>query len=206
MAELRRETEANSNYIRKCGYNLEELWECEWKQMKENMPELRRFISVQFRRSIDKIKTMTEREILDAVKDNTLFGMVECDIKVPEERRDYFAEMTPIFKNTQVSKSDIGDHMKAYAEDHNLLNQPRKTLIGSYQATNILLATPLLQWYLSHGLKVTKIHQVIQYWRDDCFRNFGEQVSTARRAGDADPNQQVIANTMKLLGNTQASE
>ena len=35
-----------------------------------------------------------------------------------------------------------------------------------------------------------------------CFRNFGESVSTARRAGDADPDQAFIADTMKLLGNS----
>ena len=35
-----------------------------------------------------------------------------------------------------------------------------------------------------------------------CFRRFGESVSTARRAGDEDPDEAIIADTMKLLGNS----
>ena len=35
-----------------------------------------------------------------------------------------------------------------------------------------------------------------------CFRRFGESVSTARRAGDEDPDKAIIADTMKLLGNS----
>ena len=59
---------------------------------------------------------MTEEQVLEAVKERTLFGMVECDIKVPEHLRSHFEEMTPIFKNTTVSLDDIGEPMKMYAE------------------------------------------------------------------------------------------
>ena len=47
--------------------------------------------------------------------------------------------------------------------------QPRRSLIGSYYGEKILLATPLLQWYLEYGLVVTKIYQVVQYWPEDSF-------------------------------------
>ena len=36
MAELREETTANSKYIRDQGYNLVEMWECQWRRMKKN--------------------------------------------------------------------------------------------------------------------------------------------------------------------------
>ena len=41
--------------------------------------------------------------------------------------------------------------------------QPRRSLIGSMKGEKILLATPLLKWYLEHGLEVTKVHQVIEF-------------------------------------------
>ena len=47
-----------------------------------------------------------------------------------------------------------------------------------------------------------KIYQVVQYWPEDCFKKFGEEVSKARRNGDADPEQTIIADMMKLLGNS----
>jgi hypothetical protein len=40
---------------------------------------------------------------------------------------------------------------------------------------------------VKHGFKVTQIHQVVEYTPATCFQKFGEQVSEARRAGDADP-------------------
>ena len=55
---------------------------------------------------------MTEAQVLEAVKEDTLFGMVECDNEVPEDLKAYFAEMTPIFKNIHVAVEDIGEPMK----------------------------------------------------------------------------------------------
>ena len=80
--------------------------------------------------------------------------------------------------------------------------KPRRSLIGSFSGDKILLITPLLKWYLAHGLEVTKIYQVIEYTPERCFQPFGEAESEARRAGDADPNKSIIADTMKLVGNS----
>ncbi len=77
--------------------------------------------------------------------------------------------------------------------------RPRKTLIGSFYGEKILLATPLLKWYLEHGLEVTHIYQVIEYTPVPCFKPFGEAVSDARRDGDANPDKAIIADTMKLV-------
>jgi hypothetical protein len=49
-------------------------------------------------------------------------------------------------------------------------------------------------------LKVTKIHQVVEYIPATYFQRFGEQVSDARRAGDVHPNKKIVAETMKLEG------
>ena len=40
--------------------------------------------------------------------------------------------MTPIFKNTEVSLKDVGQHMQDYAKQHNIKGVPRRLLIGSY--------------------------------------------------------------------------
>ena len=75
-------------------------------------------------------------------------------------------------------------------------------LVGSFRGVKILLATPLLRWYLAHGLVVDRVYQIIEYEPNPCFRRFGESVSAARRAGDEDPDKAIIADTMKLLGNS----
>ena len=143
-------------------------------------------------------RTMTQQQILAVVVDGTLFGMVECDVCVPEELQDYFSEMQPVFKNASVTRDDI---MRQYAEEHDILTKSRVMLVVSFRGFKILLATPLLRWYLAHGLVVDRVYQIIEYEPNPCFRRFGESVSTARRAGDEDPDKAVIADT-KLLGNS----
>jgi hypothetical protein len=76
----------------------------------------------------------------------------------------------------------------------------RRLLVGGMSAKKILIATPLLRWYMEHGLEVTKIHQVVEYTPLACFKTFQERVTEARRRGDADPSTAIIADTMKLIG------
>ena len=202
MKELLEETEKNSSYIHKQGFNLVECWEGEWRDMKKTNKDLQRLIATRLRRPLDKVKTMTLQTILGAVKNETLFGCIECDIHVPEHLREHFSEMCPIFKNTEISRDDIGEFMKAYAEENDIMKRPRRSLIGSMMGEKILYATPLLKWYLEHGLEVTRVYQVIEYTPKPCFKPFGDAVSNARRAGDADPSKAIIADTMKLVGNS----
>ena len=85
-----------------------EMWECEWKAQKKQLKEVKHFLDNNHRRRpLERKWEMTEQDIVNAIRNGTLFGMVECDIDVPEHLRDYFAEMQPIFKNAFVTRSDI---------------------------------------------------------------------------------------------------
>ena len=196
MAELLADTKKHTTYLRR-HVKVVEMWECDWKELRDE-PDVKIFHDIPRHRKW----TMTEQQILAAVIDGTLFGMVECDIHVPPELQDHFAEMQPIFKNANVSRDDIGPFMRQYAEENDIMSTPRQMLIGSYRGDKILLATPLLRWYLVHGLIVDHVYQIIEYEPKPCFRHFGESVSTARRNGDSDPEKAIIADTIKLLGNS----
>ena len=74
--------------------------------------------------------------------------------------------------------------MRAFAEDHCILSTPRRTLVASYFSKTILLPTPLLQWYLKHGLVISHIYKVVDYEPKPRFRVFGDSVSDARRQCD----------------------
>ena len=187
MAELLANTKAHTAYLRR-HVKVVEMWECTWKRERDPPPRQK--------------WQMTQQQIITAVVDGTLFGMIECDVRVPEHLQDHFAEMQPIFKNANVSRDDIGPFMRQYAEEHDIMSTPRRMLVGSYRGEKILLTTPLLRWYLAHGLVVDRVYQIIEYEPKPCFQNFGDSVSAARRAGDADPDKAIIADTMKLLGNS----
>lgn len=179
MSELREETEANLKYIEAQGYKLEQIWEYQWLHMTTT--------------------SLAVSQFLPAIKNNDLFGVVECDIHVPDHLKPKFNEMSPIFKNMEVARDDIGKFMKAFAEEHKIMPRPRRTLIGSYYGEKILLATPLLKWYVEHGLEVTRIYPVVEYTPVPCFKSFGEAVSDASRNGDANEDKTIIADTMKLV-------
>ena len=187
MVTLLADTKKHTTYLRR-HVKVVEMWECDWKRERDPPPR-------------QKWK-MTSHSIIAAVIDGTLFGMVECDLHVPEHLQDHFAEMQPIFKNATVTRDDIGPFMRQYAVDHDIMSTPRRMLVGSYRGDKILLTTPLLQWYLAHGLVVDRVYQIVEYSPKPCFQRFGESVSAARRAGDADPDKSIIADTMKLLGNS----
>ena len=127
---------------------------------------------------------MTQSEIVECVKTGAIFGAVEVDINVPEELKGKFSEMTPIFKNTTVTENDIGEHMCAFLRERNEKFKPTRYLIGSMFAEKILLITPLLKWFLAHGLVVSKVYQLIQFNPKKCFKRFADQVSDDRRAGN----------------------
>ena len=187
--------------------NLQVMRECQWQSFKAAYPELNPF----FATHCPKTKTpfhydgrgVTTQSIVQAVRDEKLFGLVECDLQVPTHLRDHMAEYQPIFKNVNVGLEDIGQHMREFAEQHGLLKQPRRTLVGSFWAKQILLTTPLLKWYLDHGLEVTHIYQTVEYTPSKCFESFVEFTANARRAADKDPEKnKILGDSAKLLANS----
>ncbi|EGZ11670.1 hypothetical protein PHYSODRAFT_336180 [Phytophthora sojae] len=144
--------------------------------------------------------------IVDDIVNGKIFGFLECDIRTPEHLKPYFSEMTPIFKNTLIDCSDrsvIGLHMFEYNEGCKQSRaKPARKLIGSYFGEKILIYAPLLKWYISHGMEITKTYSFIRASSHKAFAPFMEAVSNARREGDADKSKAMIAEMMKLVGNS----
>ena len=144
---------------------------------------------------------MREESILQPVMVEKLFGTLEVDLEVPDHLKSKFANMPLIFKNIGVSREDIGDHMEAYAEEEGIMSKKRTCLIGSIHGEKIMVVSPLLKWYVNHGLKMTLIHHVVEYTPAACFQNFGDNISEARRGGNADAEKKLVAETRKFDGN-----
>ncbi|KAG4232249.1 hypothetical protein PC116_g19506 [Phytophthora cactorum] len=144
--------------------------------------------------------------IIDDIKADKVFGFLECDIRTPGHLKDYFSEMTPIFKNVLIDCTDesvIGKHMLDYNQSRTSnRSKPARKLIGSYFGEKILIYTPLLKWYLSHGMEITKTYCFIKASSHKAFAPFMEAVSNTRREGDVDKSKAMIAEMMKLVGNS----
>ena len=101
-----------------------------------------------------------------------------------------------------VSKNDIGDLIKEYAEKEGIMPQPGKKLISSSQLKNGTIVTPLLLYYLHLGLECTKTHEFVQYTPKKFFNSFVQSAVNARRQGDENLISSVMTETMKFLANS----
>jgi hypothetical protein len=190
-------------YIQNKGYRVKVIWECQFQGMIQTNAELRAFIEERKPPFCRKFpRSVTEEQLLEAIKNESFFGAVECDIHVPDELYAYFSEYSPLFANTNVPFDKIGKHMQQHVLKFDLSQKPRRLLVGGMKAEKILLASKLLSWYMKHGLAVTKIYQAVEYSPLKCFKSFVEDVAKARRDGDKDQSMSIIADTMKLIGNS----
>ena len=186
------------HYIQEKGFKVFEMWERKWWRLYKTTNTVKQLIPEHFpyRRSL------AAEQLLEEINEGKLFGYVQFDIEVPEDLRLKFDNFPPIFKNILVSKNDIGDLMKTFAEKGGKMSQPRKMLISSFTLQNGTLITPLLLFYLQMGLVCTKIHRFVDGNPKKCFNSFVQSAVDARRQGDENPNSSVVAETMKLLDNS----
>ena len=140
--------------------------------------------------------------LLAKMKDGSLFGYDQCDLVYPDELKSKFANFPPIFKNTESGRNDIEDYMKNYAIENEMLRHPQRMLISIFKLENGTVITPLFNFYLELGLQCTKTYRFVQYTPRKCFNNFVQSVVDARRQGDENPLSGVVAETMKIFGNS----
>ena len=194
----RQQDEMRRDYKQQKGYQIVEMWECEWWSLYKTNASVKSHL----RKNFPNERPLSEEQLLQGIIDGRLFGYVQCDVEFPEHLRSYFSNFLPIFKNTVVSREDIGTLMREYAEKGNIMAQPRKMLISSFNLTDGTIITPLLLFYLKLVLVCKKIHRFVQYTPRKCFNNFVQSAVDARGQGDENPNSSVVTETMKLLASS----
>ena len=145
---------------------------------------------------------LSESKILRDIKNGKLFGAAEVDITVKDGYEDFFSEYPPFFCTCDVPMSAIGQHMLTYCKQNDIHFKSKNLLVSGLKAQKILLATPLLKWYLKNNCQVTKIYQVIEYQPKPSFSSFIDKVTYHRIQGELNPDKAIIGDTYKLLSNS----
>jgi hypothetical protein len=180
-------------------YIYQEMWDHDWLRQRDMF---RFMLEHDFYHPMH-FEKLDEKTILANILNGKLFGFLRCDIRTPESYKEHFSEFQPIFKNIDLSLDNCGSqYMQEFAREMNVKSTPQKTTIASYFGDDQLISTPLLVWYLQHGLEVTHISELIQFRRSKCFDAFKNKVANARREGDRNPDSALVANLFKTLGNT----
>ena len=154
-----------------------------------------------------EIKEPTNPESIEKIckdiLDNTLFGFCQVDIHVPKHLKKKFSQFSLLFAIDSIPEELVPEHMKQYQKDTGRKTlKGIKKLLGVIKANKILLCTPMLKWYLDHGLEMTAIHKYLKYTSERPFEWFPEQVSNAPRDGDSNPALKQLGDTFKLKGNS----
>ncbi len=193
--------------------SLKVIWECEYLELKKRESTLQTMENMMRPDFYNMHKgAVTMEEIKSGIINGEYYGFLECDISTPDQWNDgfekemgpydYFSEMSPLFCTVDVDEKYFGEHMKKYLEENNMQIKSRRLLVGGMKAQKILLHSKLAQWYLMHGMEITRIYEAIEFIPSACFTKFTKGVSDARRAAQLDPKKSILAQTQKCLGNS----
>ena len=68
----------------------------------------------------EHIKTYDLKQLIKDILNDKLFGFIQVDIETPENLKDHFSEMTPIFKNAEIKFEHIGEYMQKFHTENNI--------------------------------------------------------------------------------------
>ena len=196
-------TKLRLQYTLELGYNLEVMWECEWKRKVRVDADIGRFVRVFEEVWYPKWAPLsTELQVLDAVRDGSFFGLVRCDVQVPPELEDRFSEMSPLFGHAKLGEEHMSAHMRSFVVSSGMSVSAHKSLVGANRAEGMLLHSELLRWYLEKGLIASNVTRTFRYKKKAIFEQFVVQATESRRQGDSDPSLALHANMAKLSVNS----
>ena len=120
------------------GYKFVEIWEFNWWERLKSVQSVQN----QSRNNIPFKLPLKQDSLLAKIRDEKLFTHVQCDLEFPDWLKYKFSDFPPIFEHFDVSRADIGDYMRSYKIDNNLLKQPQRILISSFRVENGSFITP----------------------------------------------------------------
>ena len=155
------------------------MYECRWLEQRKHLdlnmnrkPRLSQFLSR---------PQVSQNEILQAVRNGTFFGLCKVKITTPDAIIKKYESLNFgwIFDKKVITEDMVNPKMKDIAEQAGR-KFPYTVMTLAYHSDNRILATPLLKFYLSIGMKVEKLYYAIQYIEDAPFTEFVSQLVDVR--------------------------
>ena len=88
--------------------------------------------------------------------------------------------MPPIFVNREVLEAAVLKEMWDYLTRKGRKRTTGKKLLGAFEADGIPLHTPLLLWYIEHGLELQAVYTTSEYQPQNILAWFVDVVTDAR--------------------------
>ena len=165
----RAKTEQKKKFTMDLGIKYIELYECEYNRELKEDQYFNAFVESEYPAFFKKYRRrhVRQEDVLQSVKDGTLFGAILVNIHVPDSLYHRFSELCPLFVNSDVPWEALGKCMQdLWNETHEMQYgeikpyEAKRLLVGGMRAEHVLLSSPLLAYYLELGLVVSKVHKV----------------------------------------------
>ena len=190
-------------YLKRILTSLKIVQSCEWEKQKKSI--LRQGIGI----SSEKIpflgrKSVSEQEILNAIKDGRFYGICKVDIETPHEVAKKYEKLNfpLIFKNTEITEEMLSSEVLEIAKGRKL-NFPLLAKTLTWNANGYIGCTPLLQFYMELGMKVTNIQWALSYQRAQPFKKFvNELVEERIKAAECQPENKPRGDRAKFVLNS----
>ena len=107
--EILERTIAREQFLKKCGFEVKTIWECEFRKLEKEIPSIQEqtdeFLSPFTKKNR---KCVTEAQLMQGVMSGELSGFMLVDIEVPIEKKEIFKDFPPIFANQSIGFESIG--------------------------------------------------------------------------------------------------
>ena len=116
---------------------------------------------------------ITENQILDKIQSNDFYGIVRLDVHTPPSVISEYEHLNfPfIFRKTEITEDMLSEKMKEIARAANK-QFPDVTRTLTWNAEDIVLTTPTIQFYMRIGMKMSNLRWAIQYVPTTPFHKF----------------------------------
>lgn len=151
---------------------LKTIQGCEWERRKKVF--LRRGYMI--KSNVSKFlgrKSISEMEILNAVRDGAFYGICRVDIETPNEVAEKYRKLNfpLIFHNVEITEEHLEPELAEQAKLKGI-KFPVKSKSLSWNAKGYIGSTPLLQFYMQIGMKITNLQWAIEYQSAQPFKHF----------------------------------
>ena len=183
------------NWAKENDADLLVMWECQVDFKKYRgleTPFMPRCLNLNEVNNNDVISSM--------IREDKFFGFVLCDLSTSDKIKEKYKTLNfpPIVRRQEITEELLSDYQ---IEMLRLSNRklPITTVINAWEGTRLLMFTPYLKFLLKIGVKITKVHQIIQYSPGKCFSSFINKCVKGRIDAGADKTK---ANTFKIAMNS----
>ena len=146
---------------------------------------------------------MSKNSLIEKIKRGELIGVVECSLEVTEEMYPYFEEFPQIFKNCEIGRDEIGEHMKEFAERNKLLHRPEKSWLPLSSLNDDQLSHHFCYFIWKKVFVVLRdVFLFLQHTPRRCFESLPQNLVDSRREGYPNKEWTVVDQNMKLIGNS----